>query len=71
MLIDFQMVAYSSAPVETQNAAPAGSTGVTKDLSRLLEGANGADVEFIVGSEILSAHRNILSARSPVFAALL
>ncbi|XP_048533903.1 BTB/POZ and MATH domain-containing protein 1-like [Triticum urartu] len=38
-------------------------------LSELLESDNGADVVFEVGSKIVCAHRCVLAARSPVFAA--
>jgi len=31
----------------------------------------GTDVEFLVGKEVFGAHRHLLSARSPVFAAML
>ncbi|XP_039780641.1 BTB/POZ and MATH domain-containing protein 2-like [Panicum virgatum] len=37
----------------------------------LLLGGKGADVRFLVGSEVFPAHRCVLAARSPVFDALL
>ena len=48
---------------------PPPSLGV--DLARLLDSGAGADVEFEVEGELFSAHRIVLSARSPVFDALL
>ncbi|KAL6654202.1 hypothetical protein ACP70R_007667 [Stipagrostis hirtigluma subsp. patula] len=42
-----------------------------RDLSHLLVSGEGADVMFEVGGETISAHRNILAARSPVFKAQL
>nr|TKW11276.1 hypothetical protein SEVIR_6G222500v2 [Setaria viridis] len=40
-------------------------------LGRLLDGADGSDVSFTVGSEKFRAHRAVLAARSPVFKAQL
>ncbi|KAG2538038.1 BTB/POZ and MATH domain-containing protein 1-like [Panicum virgatum] len=40
-------------------------------LRALLLGGRGADVRFLVGSEVFAAHRCVLAARSPVFDALL
>jgi speckle-type POZ protein len=40
-----------------------------EQLRNLLQGGEGADVTFNVGGQIFSAHRCILSARSPVFRA--
>lgn len=48
---------------------PPPSLGV--DLARLLDSGAGADVEFEVEGELFRAHRIVLSARSPVFDALL
>jgi len=41
------------------------------DLARLLDSGAGADVEFEVEGDVFKAHRIVLSARSPVFDALL
>ena len=41
------------------------------ELSQLLESGAGADVTFKVENEELKAHRIVLTARSPMFAALL
>lgn len=41
------------------------------DLGDLLRSQKGADVTFVVGSESFRAHRSLLIARSPVFAAAL
>ncbi|KAJ1276445.1 hypothetical protein BS78_05G215100 [Paspalum vaginatum] len=41
----------------------------SEELGRLLYGGQGADVTFVVGGELFSAHRSILAARSPVFKA--
>ena len=48
---------------------PPPSLGV--DLARLLDSGAGADVEFEVEGDLFKAHRVVLSARSPVFDALL
>ncbi|KAK9835467.1 hypothetical protein WJX74_000792 [Apatococcus lobatus] len=42
-----------------------------RELSQLLESGAGADVTFKVEDEELKAHRIVLTARSPMFAALL
>uniref|UniRef100_A0A8R7R7A1 BTB domain-containing protein n=2 Tax=Triticum urartu TaxID=4572 RepID=A0A8R7R7A1_TRIUA len=39
------------------------------DLGDLLRSQSGADVTFVAGSESFRAHRCVLAARSPVFAA--
>jgi speckle-type POZ protein len=42
---------------------------LNKELAKLLLDGHGADVKFEVGSELFSAHRSILAARSSVFKA--
>uniref|UniRef100_A0A8I6YZU0 BTB domain-containing protein n=1 Tax=Hordeum vulgare subsp. vulgare TaxID=112509 RepID=A0A8I6YZU0_HORVV len=42
---------------------------LSHDLDHLLQSENGADVTFVVGVESFRAHRCVLAARSPVFAA--
>ena len=44
---------------------------LVEDLGTLLENKTNSDVQFMVNKEKISAHRNILAARSPVFADLL
>ncbi|TVU50159.1 hypothetical protein EJB05_01519, partial [Eragrostis curvula] len=50
-------------------AIPMPSSDLPKDLGELLQSGDGADVTFIVSGESLTAHKNILAARSPVFKA--
>jgi len=52
-----------------QIAVPPVSLG--KDLGTLLEDSEGTDVQFDVDGEVMAAHKIILSARSPVFQAML
>ncbi|CAM0909309.1 unnamed protein product [Alopecurus aequalis] len=52
---------------DTAAAHPSGDLG--KDLGNLLSSQNDADVTFVAGAESFRAHRCVLAARSPVFAA--
>ncbi|CAL4941850.1 unnamed protein product [Urochloa decumbens] len=45
------------------------ASNLSAQLGHLLSTGRGADVEFKVGSETFAAHRAVLAARSPVFAA--
>ena len=60
---------YKVFPVEptAQFAVPPGN--ILQQLGQLLDNGNGADVTFEVDGQILSAHKCILAARSPVFSA--
>lgn len=45
--------------------------GVYKDFSSLFDEGPNHDIEFICGDEIVKAHKNVVSARSQVFASML
>ncbi|CAO2202590.1 unnamed protein product [Urochloa humidicola] len=47
------------------------SSDIVGHLGRLLDGADGSDVSFVVDGETFHAHRAVLAARSPVFKAQL
>jgi speckle-type POZ protein len=53
------------------NPIPVPSSDIGGHLDRLMDGGDGSDVSFAVGSETFHAHRAVLAARSPVFKAQL
>nr|XP_015910427.1 TD and POZ domain-containing protein 3 [Parasteatoda tepidariorum] len=46
------------------------STALMNDMQSLLQSGDFSDVRLHCGSDVFRAHKNILSARSPVFAAM-
>ncbi|CAL4979804.1 unnamed protein product [Urochloa decumbens] len=75
--IDITVLKETARYQEEAAAAPPTATrfvevpprNIDRHLSHLLLSGEGADVTFEVGEETVLAHRNILSARSPVFQA--
>ncbi|XP_044958277.1 BTB/POZ and MATH domain-containing protein 1-like [Hordeum vulgare subsp. vulgare] len=57
------------APYAGDKAVVVHPGDLSHDLDHLLQSENGADVTFVVGVESFRAHRCVLAARSPVFAA--
>ncbi len=55
----------------TTTASISSVPSVLQDLQQLLLNRSGADVCFIIEGKEIKAHKQILSARSPVFAAML
>ncbi|CAL4983190.1 unnamed protein product [Urochloa decumbens] len=73
--IDITVLKETARYQEEATAAPPTATrfvevpprNIDRHLSHLLLSGEGADITFEVGEETVLAHRNILSARSPVF----
>jgi hypothetical protein len=54
-----------AAPPPPPPADPASSSSFFGDMAALLDDTSLADVTFAVGDERITAHRNVLAARSP------
>jgi len=61
----------SSGPAVSGSAITVPPPALGKDMADLLEQGEGADVVFKVEDEVFRGHRIVLTARSPVFRALL
>mmetsp|Transcript_67044 Transcript_67044/g.218281 ORF Transcript_67044/g.218281 Transcript_67044/m.218281 type:complete len:319 (+) Transcript_67044:380-1336(+) len=57
--------------VSMAGAAPLRSSSFVEDMRRMMVDPSLADITFVVNGEAITAHRNVLAARSEYFAAML
>ncbi|XP_078156607.1 BTB/POZ and MATH domain-containing protein 2-like [Carex rostrata] len=68
-VIESVITIFKVFPVEQPLHIVVPPGNIPQQLGSLLENGNGADVTFEVDGQLLSAHKCILAARSPVFSA--